>query len=50
MGLHSSEEMNRERYFCRYYLLNALCHIYGQHAYRRKLEQSAQRVSAQKKA
>jgi len=44
-------EMNRERWISVgiTYLMPYLVNIYGQHAYRRKLEQSAQRVSAQKK-
>jgi hypothetical protein len=44
-------EMNRERWISVgiTYLMPYLVNIYGQHAYRRKLEQSSQRVSAQKK-
>lgn len=44
-------EMNRERWISVgiTYLMPYLVNIYGQHAYRRKLEQSYKKVSAQKK-
>jgi len=41
--------MNRERWISVGITYALIFNIYGQHAYRRKLEQSAQRVSAQKK-
>ena len=44
-------EMNRERWISVgiTYLMPYLVNIYGQHAYRRKLEQSSQRVAEKKK-
>lgn len=44
-------EMNRERWISvgMTYLMPYLVNVYGQHAYRRKLEKSSHKITAQKK-